>query len=176
VRRIYAFVRARVPDDATAEDLTAQIFFKAMTSSGSYRGEGSYRSWIFQIARNTVATWHTHRHRLEIPTDGLPDDADDIDLEDEVGVAGEERDVIRATVAELPAAQREVVSLHYWKQLDIDEIAQETRRSQGAVRQLLLRARRRLRRRLSEIHMGAFVRATGASARKASRRLRKKDA
>jgi RNA polymerase sigma factor (sigma-70 family) len=164
VQPVHRYIRAQVPDDATAEDLTAQVFFKAFVAASSYRGDGSYKSWIFQIARNTAVTWRSRRTRLEIPVEHLPVELHVEDLPVSATLAGEERDLVLETVAELPAAQREVVRLRYYKDLTVEEIARITRRSTGAVRQLLHRARNRLRRRLSGKDLTALLGATGASA------------
>ena len=156
---VHRYVRAQVPDHATAEDLTAQIFLKSFVSASTYRGEGSYRSWIFQIARNTIATWRSTRPRSEVPVDEVPDPT-----RSQLEPAAPERDVVRATVEELPEAQKEVIRLRYWSDLSIEEIASSTSRSPGAVRQLLHRARRRLEKRLTAKDIGALAGATGASA------------
>jgi RNA polymerase sigma-70 factor (ECF subfamily) len=63
-------------------------------------------------------------------------------------IVGEERSLIWQTVSQLPPAQREVVSLRYIEDFSIDEVAEITRRSRGAVRILLHRARNRLRKSL----------------------------
>ncbi len=160
---VQRYVRSRVADEATAEDLTAQIFVKTFESAESYRGEGSFRSWIFQIARNTISSWRRSKRRSEIPVEEIPEvSLVDDPLEVASGLDGD--DIVLATIAELPRAQREVVTLRYWKDLTIDEIARVTRRSTGAVRQLLHRARNRVRRRLTTKDLSALAGATGASA------------
>jgi RNA polymerase sigma-70 factor, ECF subfamily len=158
---VHRFVRSQVPDHATAEDLTAQIFYKSFVSASSYRGEGSYRAWIFQIARNTLATWRSTTHRSEVPVEEIPEELPDEKSELVGGPVGE---VLQETIARLPEAQREVVRLRYWKDLSIDEIAKSTRRSSGAVRQLLHRARQRLKKKLTAKEVGALAGATSASA------------
>lgn len=161
---IQRYVRANVRDHATAEDLTAQIFLKSLRSARSFRGDGSYRSWLFQIARNTIASWKLSANRSEIPVERFADIS--LVKEQPSGAEdGDAADVVLEEIADLPRAQREVVALRYWQEMSIDEIAQETRRSTGAVRQLLHRARNRLRKKLStkELIAGAAG-ATGASA------------
>lgn len=163
LKPIHRYVRSQVDDQATAEDLTAQIFFKSLVSASGYRGEGSYRSWIFQIARNTVATWKAKRGS-EVPVDEFPEDAASDEYVDAPVISLLERDALLETLEELPLAQREVVRLRYWAGLTTDEIARVTRRSSGAVRQLLHRARRRLHKKLSAKGLTAVAGATGASA------------
>lgn len=161
---VHRYVRSQVPDHATAEDLTAQVFFKSFVSASSYRGDGSYRAWIFQIARNTVATWRGMTRRAEVPVEELPEDLPH-EKDDVAPLAtGKEGNALREIVEHLPDAQREVVRLRYWKDLSIEEIAASTRRSSGAVRQLLHRARRRLKKKLTGKEVGALAGATSASA------------
>lgn len=152
--RIYRFVRSQVPDDSTAEDLTAQVFFKALSSAGSFRGEAAYRSWLYRIAHNVVASWGRQRARSPLVVEDLPESEDLTPSPATQAIAGEQRAMVRAKVAELPPAQREVVALRYLEEFSIEEVADVTDRSKGAVRILLHRARLRLRRSLEgkELH------------------------
>ena len=164
LRPVHNFVRSHVSDVATAEDLTAQVFFKSLVSASTFRGEGSYRSWIFQIARNTIATWKTQVKNLEIPVGEIQEGPTLEETPAVLTLADVEREELAATVDELPDAQREVILLRYWKDLTVDEIAEKTERSPGAVRQLLHRARQRLRKKVSATDIAAIAGATGASA------------
>lgn len=164
LRPVHNFVRSHVSDVATAEDLTAQVFFKSLVSASTFRGEGSYRSWIFQIARNTIATWKTQVKNLEIPVGAIQEGPTLEETPAVITLADAEREELAATVDELPDAQREVILLRYWKDLTVDEIAEKTERSPGAVRQLLHRARQRLRKKVSATDIAAIAGATGASA------------
>jgi RNA polymerase sigma-70 factor, ECF subfamily len=161
---INAYMRAQVPDEATAEDLTSRVFYRALAAAASYRGEGSYRAWIFQIARNTLSTWRTQNQQDRVNLEEIPDPHDDAPSAALLTVVDEERDLLWGTIASLPEAQREVVHLRYVKDLSIDEIARVTRRSSVAVRQLLHRARAGLRRRLRKRDVAALLGATGTSA------------
>jgi RNA polymerase sigma-70 factor (ECF subfamily) len=153
---VYRFVRAQTPDDDIAEDLTAQVFFKALSSAGSYRAEGSYRAWLFRIAHNTVRNWRARERRL-VAVERLPEEADPAPSPASQAIAADARGALWRSVAELPDLQREVVALRYGHDLSIEEIARLTRRSRGAVRILLHRARQRLRRALETKHAAADV-------------------
>jgi RNA polymerase sigma-70 factor (ECF subfamily) len=142
---IYRFIRSQVPDDATAEDLTAHVFFKALSSAATYRGDGSYSSWIFRIAHNSVASWRQRVGRDVVVTEELPEKVDPTPSPASQVITGEQRGLVWETVAQLPPAQREVVALRYIQDFSIEEVSDIARRSRGAVRILLHRARTRLR-------------------------------
>jgi RNA polymerase sigma-70 factor (ECF subfamily) len=177
-RRIHRYIRVRVRDEAVAEDLTAQTFYRALASADTYRGEGSYAAWLYRIAKNTISTWRARRaSNVEMSLPFLPDGVDEDSSPLTAALAGEERAALREIVDELPDAQREVVRLRYWKDLSIDEIADATRRSSTAVRQLLHRAKRRMKDRVSAKDLTILLGATGASALAAYsyKRLKKGD-
>ncbi|HEX2196853.1 MAG TPA: sigma-70 family RNA polymerase sigma factor, partial [Actinomycetota bacterium] len=125
---------------------TAQVFFKALSAADTFKGDGSYRSWIFAIARNAVATWRADKKKSLVPIDDLPEHPDPAPSAPSLAIASEDRALLWSAVARLPEAQREVVRLRYRRELTIEEIARLTRRSTGAVRVLLHRARLRLQR------------------------------
>ncbi len=142
---VYRFVRSQIPDDAAAEDVTAQVFFKALSSAGSFRAEGSYQSWLYRIAHNSISSWRKARDKGFIVLDEVPESIDPEPSPVVVAIAQEQSSMVRETVEQLPPAQREVVALRYLEDFSIEEIAGITRRTRGAVRILLHRARSRLR-------------------------------
>jgi RNA polymerase sigma-70 factor (ECF subfamily) len=141
---IYRFVRSQTPDDATAEDLTAQVFFNALSSAGSFRADGSYRSWLYRIAHNIIVSSRARREKA-VTVENLPDEKDPAPSPASHAITKDALTEVWKKVAELPAAQREVVALRYAEDLTTEEIAEVTQRSRGAVRILLHRARARLR-------------------------------
>ena len=152
--RVYRFVRSQTSDDATAEDLTAQTFFRALSSAHSFDGRGSYRAWIFRIAHNAIVTWRTTRMKAPVVVELLPEEADPSPSPAAMAVSGEQQRLVRHLIGSLPPAQREVLSLRYLEDLEIEEIARATGRSRGAVRILLHRARAALRRAIENGALG----------------------
>jgi RNA polymerase sigma-70 factor (ECF subfamily) len=151
---VYRFVRSQTRDRATAEDLTAQVFLKALAGAATFKGAGSYRSWIFTIARNTVTTWRTERKKHVVPIEEISQHPDPAPTAPALAIASEDRALLWDAVSRLPDAQREVVRLRYRRELTIEEIARVTRRSTGAVRVLLHRARARLQQLLKHKDIG----------------------
>src|SRR3990172_5502694 len=54
VAPIYRFVLAQVREVADAEDLTSETFARMVRGIGRFRGEASFKNWLYQIARNAV--------------------------------------------------------------------------------------------------------------------------
>lgn len=148
---IYRFVRSQTPSDPIAEDLTAHVFFKALSSAGSFRADGTYRSWLFRIAHNGLVTWRKAKARTTVSVADLPEVPDADPCPATQTVATEQKDTVRTAVEALPPAQREAIALRYLEELSIEEVGRALNKSAGAVRILLHRARTNLRRSLGEV-------------------------
>jgi DNA-directed RNA polymerase specialized sigma24 family protein len=56
--KVYNYVCYRVGDESTAEDITAEIFERALTHLHTYRSDrGAFSTWLFSVARNLVANY-----------------------------------------------------------------------------------------------------------------------
>lgn len=147
-RGVYRFVRSRVSDESTAEDVTAETFFKALTRANTFNGTGSYRSWLFKIAQNAAHDSRVRRSPLPLPSDAGVDPPDTEPSPVAISIAREERAAVRSRVHSLPFAQREAISLHYFEERSVRDVARICGKSEEAIRSLLHRARRRLRKEL----------------------------
>lgn len=141
---IFRFVRSQTPDDATAEDLTAHVFFKALSSADTFRADGSYRAWLFRIAHNAIATYRKRRDR-SLAVEEPPEEIDPDPSPASQAITQEARGVVWEAVAKLPESQRELVALRYMEDMSIEEIADITQRTKGSIRIQLHRARMNLR-------------------------------
>jgi RNA polymerase sigma-70 factor, ECF subfamily len=139
--RVYGFIAGRVHDRATAEDLTSEVFYKALANLPSYQWRGlSFAAWLLRIAANaTVDRWQ--RAAREHP---LPDEPPDLGANPDMRLI-EHRARLFRLVSQLPDTQRRVVHERFVEQRSIREIAGRLGKSEGAVKQLQLRALERLR-------------------------------
>jgi len=138
--RVYAYVAARVRDRATAEDVTSEVFHKALANLRNYEWRGvPFAAWLLRIAANAVID-QANRAAREVSAGDNPLEPTKTEVR---GV--EDRARLFRLVERLPQAQRQVVYQRFVEQRSIREIAERLRKSEGAIKQLQLRALQRLR-------------------------------
>jgi RNA polymerase sigma-70 factor (ECF subfamily) len=144
--RVYAFVASRVRDRAWSEDLTSEVFHKALAHLPSYEWRGvPFAAWLLRIAANAVADqWKRAARELPSPEDS-PDPSARPDLRASELRVVESRARLFRLVGQLPEAQRQVVHQRFVEQRSIREIAERLGKTEGAIKQLQLRALERLR-------------------------------
>lgn len=143
--RIYAFIARRVRDRDLAEDLTSEVFHKALANLRQYEWRGApFGAWLMRIAANAVAD-QSKRSAREVPTAEADSacEATGTDLD----VAQRDARLFRL-VNELPENQRRVIHERFVEEKSIRQIARELGRSEGAVKQLQFRALESLRSRM----------------------------
>ncbi len=136
--RVNAYVARRVGDRHQAEDLTADVFREALAGLAKFEyREVPFIAWLLGIAARVVAD-HFKRSWREA---GAPADSPE-----PAAVYETERSAMLFQLVErLPEAQFRVIHMRFVEQKSIREIAQELGRSEGAVKQLQLRAIENLR-------------------------------
>jgi RNA polymerase sigma-70 factor, ECF subfamily len=135
--RVYAFVARRVRDRAEAEDVVSDVFYKALRGIGGYeeRDGVPFVAWLYRIAANALHDRARNAGR-ETPLDDC-----DVAIDDDV----ERRALLFRLVDTLPSAQRDVLVKRFAEQRSIADVARQLGRSEGAVKQLQLRAIEALR-------------------------------
>jgi RNA polymerase sigma-70 factor (ECF subfamily) len=140
--RIYHFVYRRLGDVSAAEDVTAEVFFKALKAINSYRSAiAPFPAWLHRIAANAVVD-HLRRQRPTVSLDGAPATLDTPDPAvpvDEQAIDRMEAARVWRAVDALPEAQRTAVVLRHGGDLPIADIAARMSRTEGAVKLLLNR-------------------------------------
>jgi RNA polymerase sigma-70 factor (ECF subfamily) len=144
---VFGYVRSRVRNGADAEDVTAEVFHRALRNLSTFRDdEGTFRAWLFRIAHNHVVDYLRTRRPtaafdeaecMDHPTAGA-------DPQMLVLRAEDARRLVEA-LRELPAESREVVALRMAGGLRYAEIAGIVGQSEDAVKMRFHRAIRTLR-------------------------------
>lgn len=124
VDRIYAFVSRRTHDRAAAEDVTSEVFERALAHLGGFEWRGlPFAAWLFRIASNAIAD--KGRQDARISDDPLADIPDTRELE-----AIERRVILFELVDRLPDLQRQVIRMRFVEEKSI----RRNRRGPGPVR------------------------------------------
>ena len=138
--RVYAFIARRVGERDAAEDLTSEVFYKALTNIQQFEWRGvPFGAWLLRIAVNAIVD-RSKKHGREIAVEDPPELSTQPGLEQV-----EERARLFRLVEQLPEDQRQVVVLRFAEQKGIREIAQQLGRSEGAIKQLQFRGLENLR-------------------------------
>lgn len=141
--RVYAFIAVRVRNRDEAEDLTSEVFHKALAHLGTFEWRGApFAAWLYRIAANTVANHVGIAAReREVPAGGDPPEVvvAASQLQPEIEEV-ERRARLFRLVKSLPPDQRRVVNLRFAEEKSVKEIAQQMGRTEGAVKQLQFRA------------------------------------
>lgn len=135
--RIYAFF-ARQVARSEAEDLTAEVFHQALASLRNFKWQGApFLSWLYGIAANVLAAYRGNlgRNPEQLEEDWEKGGTDEI----------ERRAMLAQLVELLLPDQRTVIVRRFIEQRSIRDIARELGRSEGAIKQLQLRALENLR-------------------------------
>ncbi|MGC1676224.1 MAG: sigma-70 family RNA polymerase sigma factor [Candidatus Binataceae bacterium] len=142
--RVYAYIARRVHERAEAEDLTADVFHRALENLGRFQWRGvPFAAWLYRIAANAIADRAAHAARAR---DYHPDDAEPEPPPEEL----EHRARLFKMVEELADDQRRVITMRFAEQKSIAEIAGALGRSEGAIKQLQFRALHNLRKRIGD--------------------------
>jgi RNA polymerase sigma-70 factor (ECF subfamily) len=136
---VYAFVNRRVGNRSDAEDLTSEVFLRALPRLRLGAAPEQLRAYLAATARSLLAEHWQRHYDLELPPDidGGGDD-DDSSADDERGVAQ-----VHRLLEKLPDHYRRILELRFLRGYSIREAAGEMRVSIGNAKVLQHRALRR---------------------------------
>jgi RNA polymerase sigma-70 factor (ECF subfamily) len=144
--RVYAYVARRVQDRDAAEDVTAEVFHKALANLPRYQWRGApFGAWLLKIAAHAVADRARRGVREAAAPDDLPDGGADLDADLDLV---EQRARLFRLVDQLPTDQRMVIVQRFVDERSIRDVAQRLKKTEGAIKQLQFRALRTLRERM----------------------------
>ena len=150
-QQIYRFVYSRVREQTAAEDVTSEVFIKALKAMPRYQETGRpFAAWLYQIAVNAIAD----RYRTLRPSHPLEDFHDLSVGGPAIEEQAAQRDEIRRIwriVEDLPLQQRTALVLKFQEDMKIEDIAVAMGKTPGAVKLLIHRGVSRLREEAEEL-------------------------
>jgi len=146
--RVYAYAVRRVRSRQEAEDITAEVFQQALANLRRFEWRGvPFCAWLYRIAANAIADRSKRAAREQGSPPSMPEPEPEPPFE-----RLEAQARLYQLVRELPEDQRRVIELRFTEEKSIREVAAELGRSEGAVKQLQLRAIRGLRERMGQVN------------------------
>jgi RNA polymerase sigma-70 factor (ECF subfamily) len=148
--RVYRYVYRRVGNQQDAEDVTASVFIEALESLENYREQGSFAGWLFTIAHHRVSDHHRQQRERISLEEMAPALTNSGPGPEALALQRDRLERVAQALDELAPDRQEALTLRFFGELSNKEVAQVMDRSEAAVKMLVCRALRQLRRRCGE--------------------------
>jgi RNA polymerase sigma-70 factor (ECF subfamily) len=150
--RVFSIAYNFSGNDATARDVTQQVFLKLFTSINQYRQDAQFTTWLYRIVANACVDEQRKRRRF-VPF------SPDVEVKDMSARGSQEdrlfrrelADTVRGAISELSPKLRMPILLKYVEGLSYEEIAEALGCSIGTVSSRLNRGHKELARKLSHL-------------------------
>ena|SRR5690349_3847959 len=134
---------------AEADELVQRTFLACVASREQFRGQSSFRTYLFTVARHELFA-HLRRRSRDERLDFEVSSIADLKPSPSTGLRkAEQIEQLRAALEQLPLEQQLLLELHYWHELDAAALGDVLGATPAAVRVRLVRARRALRAQLA---------------------------
>ena len=121
--RVYRFVLRMVRDATMAEDLVSQVFLDVWRTARQFEGRSQVSTWLLSIARFKALTAMRQRKHEDIDQEDVLEIADGADTPEASLDRSNTSAILRACVAKLSPAHREIVNLVYYHEKSVEEVA-----------------------------------------------------
>lgn len=135
------FIRKRVPDDESAEDILQDVFLKIHTHIADLRQREKLQSWVYQVTRNAIADYYRAKLSTtsidfpELLTVELPEESA------ESALASSMTEMLEC----LPGPDRQALLLTDYQGMKQRELAEQLGLSLSGAKSRVQRARERLK-------------------------------
>jgi len=158
--KIFNYILRRVGDIEIAEDVTTEVFMKALGRIHTFTWRGvPFSAWLYRIASNEMANYFRDKHTRNISLETMMEEqgfepASDFDIETAYIEAQEEIDRhqqflrVQRVIMELPLKYQEALSLRYFEKKSIAEISHIMSKRPGTIKSILSRGAEKVRKAL----------------------------
>jgi RNA polymerase sigma factor (sigma-70 family) len=127
-----------------SQDLIQRTFLACVEGASRFRGDGSFRSYVFAVAYRQLCRHYRDHAGDRVDLESMSSMALDASLSGMI-VAREELRLFLAGLREIPLELQVVLELHYWEQCSVLEMAAALEIPEGTVKSRLRRGREQLR-------------------------------
>ncbi|MBR1133786.1 sigma-70 family RNA polymerase sigma factor [Bradyrhizobium iriomotense] len=142
--RVYRFILRIVRDATTAEDLVSQVFLDVWRTASQFQGRSQVSTWLLSIARFKALTAMRQRRFEDIDQEDVRQIPDDCDTPETSLDRSDTSAILRACVAKLSPAHREIINLIYYHEKSVEEVGQIIGIPQSTVKTRMFYARKQL--------------------------------
>lgn len=141
-RSLALYVHGLVPRDEAAEDILQQTKMLLWKHFGDFEPGTNFLAWARKIAFHQILTHRRQKKRQHLPLEEQALEALGHAVSDLASGEGSARhDALRVCLARLPVEHRQLVTLRYFEDLEIGQIANRIRRTETAIYRALSRVR-----------------------------------
>jgi RNA polymerase sigma-70 factor (ECF subfamily) len=158
-RGVYQFCLRMTRNPEHAEDVVQEVFMKVLKKAGSFRHDGTFKGWLFNIARNATLDYlrNNRRHRNMVPMDDYAESKLVDTQSAELAAAGAQKiNLLEKALAMLPEQFQEVIWLGRFEFGTFEELAQALGCKTGTARVRMHRAMQQLKVAYAEIDGDPF--------------------
>lgn len=136
--KIYNYIYYRTGNQQDAEDLTAKVFYRALSHIENYVDKGvPFQAWLYRIAHNLVANFHRDKGRRKIiPLDDYIAHTLTSDAPDKQAEISEQKEYLMEAIHRLPADRQQLIILKFIEQKSNADIGEIMGRTEGAIKSL----------------------------------------
>jgi RNA polymerase sigma-70 factor (ECF subfamily) len=142
--RVYRFILRMVRNTTTAEDLVSQVFLDVWRTATQFEGRAQVSTWLLSIARFKALTALRQRRHEDIDQDDVLEIADDAETPEAALDRSKTNAILRACVAKLSPAHREIINLVYYHEKSVEEVGAIIGIPQSTVKTRMFYARKQL--------------------------------
>jgi RNA polymerase sigma-70 factor (ECF subfamily) len=152
--QIIGYVLKRTASIEVAQDITSEVFFKALNNLHKFHWRGiPFSAWLYRIAGNEVANHFRRNGQQQLELDKISKYLDFSEPSSESELLAAEAElkkaedflVLHEIIAQLPARYQEVIVLRFFENKRVHEISQILGKREGTVKSLLHRGLEKMR-------------------------------
>lgn len=149
--KVYQYSYARVGNQKDAEDITSQIFLKAIEAFPRYKHRGHFPAWLFTIARNEIKMFYRGKKKSRTVVEVGKIASLTPDLLNSLINSGDIKQ-LNELITRMPDKEKELIYLRYVAEMKFTDMAVVLGRKESAVKKSLYRLQTRLQNIMEENH------------------------